>query len=123
MRYLRIDNGVFGFVTDEVHEILEADVPITDDEYNEFFKNQSAGKQYKLKAVLDVGLGIFGYVEEFKPEPVQIPKTEIELLQEELLNNKLAMAELIEQTQQDKLDSQLVTAELIETIMGGGAAV
>ncbi|MBC3901685.1 hypothetical protein GH811_19020 [Acetobacterium malicum] len=41
-------------------------------------------------------------------------------LQTDLLNTKLAMAELVEQQQTDKLDNQLALAEVIESIMGGG---
>lgn len=41
-------------------------------------------------------------------------------LETELLNTKLAMAELVEQQQTDKLNNQLALAEVIESIMGGG---
>lgn len=41
-------------------------------------------------------------------------------LQTDLLNTKLAMAELVEQQQADKLNNQLALAELIESIMEGG---
>jgi hypothetical protein len=41
-------------------------------------------------------------------------------LETELLNNKLAMAELVEQQQADNLNNQLALAEVIESIMGGG---
>jgi hypothetical protein len=42
-------------------------------------------------------------------------------LETELLNTKLATAELVEQQQTDKLNNQLALAEVIESIMGGGA--
>ncbi|WP_414733446.1 hypothetical protein [Acetobacterium carbinolicum] len=41
-------------------------------------------------------------------------------LETELLNTKLAMAELVEQQQADNLNNQLALAEVIESIMGGG---
>lgn len=41
-------------------------------------------------------------------------------LETELLNTKLAMAELVEQQQADNLNNQLALAELIESIMEGG---
>lgn len=41
-------------------------------------------------------------------------------LETELLNTKLAMAELVEQQQVDNLNNQLALAEVIESIMGGG---
>lgn len=44
-------------------------------------------------------------------------------LENELLNTKLAMAELVEQQQADKLNNQLALAELIESIMEGGTVV
>jgi hypothetical protein len=49
-----------------------------------------------------------------------IPPTKIEILETELINNKLAMAELVEQQQADNLNNQLALAEVIESIMGGG---
>lgn len=42
-------------------------------------------------------------------------------LENELLNTKLALAEMVEQQQADKLNNQLALAELIESIMEGGA--
>ena len=102
MYYLRINNVSFGFAIDGVHEIKETDIQITDEEYRDFFVQQNAGKQFKIKENFDLAKGLFGYVEEFVPEPLPAKKTEIELLQDEILANKLAMA------------------ELIETIMGGG---
>lgn len=44
-------------------------------------------------------------------------------LQTDLINTKLAMAELVEQQQADKLNNQLALAEVIESIMGGGTTV
>lgn len=41
-------------------------------------------------------------------------------LETELLNTKLATAELVEQRQADKLNNQLSLAEVIESIAGGG---
>jgi hypothetical protein len=65
---------------------------------------------------------VFGCIEEFAPQPFEIKKTETEISQEDLLNTKLAMAEIVEQQQADKLNAQLAMAELIETIMEGGGA-
>lgn len=49
--------------------------------------------------------------------PVEVKTKQLE---NELLNTKLAMAELVEQQQADKLSNQLALAELIESIMEGG---
>lgn len=48
------------------------------------------------------------------------PEEKVKELETELLNTKLAMAELVEQQQADKLNNQLALAELIESIMEGG---
>ncbi|PKP29452.1 MAG: hypothetical protein CVU00_15530 [Bacteroidetes bacterium HGW-Bacteroidetes-17] len=45
---------------------------------------------------------------------------QISKIETELLNTKLAMAELVEQQQADNLNNQLALAEVIESIMGGG---
>ncbi|OXS66073.1 hypothetical protein B1B04_24305 [Lysinibacillus sp. KCTC 33748] len=49
-------------------------------------------------------------------EYIDIPKTEIELLQEETQKLKLAIAESAEVQQQDKIENQLAVAELVETL-------
>lgn len=49
-------------------------------------------------------------------EYFDIPKTEIELLQEETQKLKLAIAESAEAQQQDNLENQLAIAELAEAI-------
>ncbi|MBK5244279.1 MAG: hypothetical protein JJE18_04510 [Eubacteriaceae bacterium] len=54
------------------------------------------------------------------PEQIQIEK--VTELQTDLLNTKLAMAELVEQQQADNLNSQLALAEVIESIIGGTVA-
>ena len=100
--YLRINETDFGFVKEGIHEILPTDIGISDVEYNEFMNAQSAGKCFRLKQNFNSGGGMAGCIEEFTPDPIVLPKTENELLREELLNNKLVMA------------------ELVETIMGGG---
>ncbi|MED3804953.1 hypothetical protein P4562_24070 [Lysinibacillus xylanilyticus] len=49
-------------------------------------------------------------------EYIDIPKTEIELLQEETPKMKLAIAESAEAQQRDKTENQLAVAELVETL-------
>ena len=49
-------------------------------------------------------------------EYIDLPKTEIELLQEETQKLKLAIAESAEAQQQDKIENQLAVAELVETL-------
>ncbi len=49
-------------------------------------------------------------------EYTDIPKTEIELLQEETKALKLAIAESAEAQQRDKVENQIAVAELVETL-------
>ena len=65
--YLRIENNVFTFVVDGIHEIKESDIKITDLDYNTFFELQSNGKQFRLKEKA-TGNKLFDYVEEYKTE-------------------------------------------------------
>ncbi|WKY46014.1 hypothetical protein Q5O14_07930 [Eubacteriaceae bacterium ES2] len=48
-------------------------------------------------------------------------KKEKENMQADVLNSKLAMAELVEQMEEEKINNQLAMAELIESIEGGTA--
>ena len=67
--FLRIENNNFGFVTKEIHEIIETDILITNEDYDTFFEMQSQGKQFKLKET-PTGTGLFDYIEEYAPEVV-----------------------------------------------------
>ena len=49
-------------------------------------------------------------------EYIDIPKTEIELLQEATQELKLALAESAEVQQRDKIENQIAVAELVETL-------
>lgn len=70
MYYLRIKDNSFGFVVEGMHDIVPADISITQDEYNNFFEQQTNGKQFRLKQV-PTGSTLFDYVEEFTSEPMQ----------------------------------------------------
>jgi len=70
--YLRIEDNNFGFVLEEIHNIKETDIPITDEDYNKFFELQSKGKQFRLKE-MPTGAGLFDYVEEYIPEVIVDP--------------------------------------------------
>lgn len=63
MYYLSYEDGVISFLTDEIHEIGANDVPISMEEYEEFFSRQEAEEEYKLKAVLPESGGLFDYIE------------------------------------------------------------
>ena len=68
--YLRIENDNFGFVVDDIHQIRETDILITNEDYDKFFELQSLGKQFKLKEV-PTGLSLFDYIEEYIPEAIK----------------------------------------------------
>ena len=70
MYYLHIDeeNNSFGFYIEGIHDIdKDKDIPISDEDYNKFFEEQSNGKQYRLKETRqsDNSGGLFDYVEEY----------------------------------------------------------
>ena len=69
--FLRIENNNFGFVVDTIHEILDTDIKITNEDYNSFFELQSQGKQFKIKEN-PTGTGLFDYLEEYTPEPIEV---------------------------------------------------
>lgn len=63
MYYLRIENGVFGFVVEKVHEIKSTDIAIESADYLEFLDRQSKGSEFQLKSTAS-GTSLFDYVEE-----------------------------------------------------------
>lgn len=92
--YLRIENESFGFVLEGIHNIRETDIKVIQEEYDNFFELQSNGKQFKLKEEA-TGTGLFDYIEEYEPEPAPpSPPTELELLQEEVLEQSEYMVEM-----------------------------
>lgn len=111
--YLRIESVNFGFVTQDIHQIIESDIKVYDEEYNRFFELQSQGKQFRLKSI-PTGTGLFDYVEEYIPDPLlpaEIPKTELEILENEnadLLLDSVRKDIRIEQNELDIADLLLV---------------
>lgn len=85
--FIRIQGEKFGFVVDGIHEIDEViDYAVEQEEYNKFFELQSQGKQFRLKED-PTGKALFDYIEEYTPDPLPPrPPSQIELLQEEVLN-------------------------------------
>ncbi len=67
--------------------------------------------------------GFWFEYEDIPPTPEELRQKEIDGLKAELLNNQLAMAELVELQQPDNLANQLALAELIEVVLGGGETV
>ncbi len=85
----------FGFFTDDIHDINVSDIEITQDDYSEFFKMQSLGKQFKLKQPQVGATSLFDYIEEFEPEQIIAPDLTIDEMQNELavLKNTIATLE------------------------------
>lgn len=94
MYYLRInEDNSFGFVISDIHDILDTDIPITAEEYKDFFDIHN-GKNFRIKN--RSGTKLFDIIEEYTKEIV-IEKTPIELLIEE---NKLLKQQ---QSEQDEM--------------------
>lgn len=49
MKYLFVSDDSFGFKADDIHEILETDISISDDIYDRFFTEQAQGKQFRVR--------------------------------------------------------------------------
>lgn len=84
--YLHIyEDNTFGFYVEGIHNIdKNKNIPISQEDYNKFFEEQSNGKQYKLKDELpEEKGGLFDYVEEYVQEQHQ--DENIEPTQEERL--------------------------------------
>ncbi|NZA39869.1 hypothetical protein [Eubacterium callanderi] len=126
MFYLRIEDGSFGFAVDGVHVITKTDIPITDEEYAEFFRRQGVGECFRLKKERPESGGLFDYIEPFEMEQPEHTTTPFEELEQENQQLKLALAEAIEKQETDKIEQQLAQAEMFETILqmlepqGGG---
>lgn len=75
--YLRIEDNSFGFVIEEIHDIKETDIPVSNEDYDKFFKLQSQGKEFRLKET-PTGTGLFDYIEEYTSEVIadNTPTTE-----------------------------------------------
>lgn len=64
--YLRIEDSIFLFVIEGVHDIKDTDKVITLEDYNSFFELQTKGKQFRIKENTE-GNGLFDILEEYIP--------------------------------------------------------
>lgn len=87
------------------------------DLYN-VFENETVPEGVNVQEYKYTSVG--GFVKNLGYVPYISPEEKVMQLETDLINTKLAMAELVEQQQADKLDNQLALAEVIESIMGGG---
>lgn len=73
--YIRIQEQKFGFIVEGIHDIDETiDHKVTNEDYNTFFELQSKGKQFRVKEV-STGETLFDLIEEYTPEPIEMPVT------------------------------------------------
>lgn len=90
--YLRIENDTFGFVIEDMHEIIKTDILIDNEDYKLFFEKQSQGKQFKLKEI-PIGNGLFDYIEEYTLEVIEVPTNPTEL--ERIAALEMALLEVL----------------------------
>lgn len=73
--YVRIQEQKFGFLVDGIHDIDETiDHKVTSEDYKTFFELQSEGKQFRVKEA-PTGETLFDLIEEYTPEPIEMPVT------------------------------------------------
>ena len=73
--YVRIQEQKFGFLVDGIHDIDETiDHKVTNEDYKTFFDLQSEGKQFRVKEA-PTGETLFDLIEEYTPEPIEMPVT------------------------------------------------
>ena len=83
--YLRLfDENAFGFVFPGVFKILPTDYRVDQAEYDQFFKAQNQGEQFRLKAEQPETGGLFDRIETFTPEPIEVPPSEADILKEQV---------------------------------------
>ena len=73
--YVRIQEQKFGFIVEGIHDIDETiDHKVTNEDYKTFFELQSEGKQFRVKEA-PTGETLFDLIEEYTPEPIEMPVT------------------------------------------------
>ena len=73
--YIRIQEQKFGFIVEGIHDIDETtDHKVSNEDYKTFFELQSEGKQFRVKEVA-TGETLFDLIEEYVPEPIEVPVT------------------------------------------------
>ena len=125
-RYLSILNkeeNQFGF-KDETDEILNSDIEIDQEDYNNFFDLKSIGKQFRLKET-PTGKGLFDYVEEYAPEINQVDPvpSETDILKEkvnvlEKENADLLLDSALKDSKIETLQSDI--ADIMKEMAKGG---
>jgi hypothetical protein len=111
------DNQLPAFKDDEINQIIDTDIAISDDIYNQFFEQRAQGKQYKVKNMS--GTTFEEIFEEYTPDPVKRGPTDVEISQQQ--NAQL----LLQSAQQAQIISDLQTqnaAIMLQMAQMGGAS-
>ena len=94
--YLRILEDGFTFLLVGFHDkndFLDSDIPISEKDYLKW-NEECSFKQFRVKAN-PIGSTLFDYIEEYTPEPLPpVPPSDMELLQEEVLNQSEMILEM-----------------------------
>ncbi|MCO7127828.1 hypothetical protein NIE88_18945 [Sporolactobacillus shoreicorticis] len=117
-KYLSVNqDGSFGFKDDAINDILDSDIVISDEIYNQFFAEQSQGKQFKVKN--SSGATFEEIFEEYMPDPIEREPSDVEILQQQ--NAQL----LLQSAQQAQMINDLQTqnaAIMLQMAQMGGAS-
>ena len=93
MYYIFQNGDDFGFKCDEVHEITDTDVLISDEIYQQFFDTQCCGKSLRIK---DINGSTFDEIfEEYTPQYEEPEPSEVDLLRQEIEELKKQIQNLI----------------------------
>lgn len=89
--YLRTENNKIEFLVDDIHEIKDSDMKLSNEEYGRFFELQSEGKQFRLKEMITYNIpsSLFDYVEEFVNDPVPAEEVTTEAITVENLMSEI----------------------------------
>lgn len=111
MYYLRIIDNKIGFAIEGVNNILDTDIPISEEEYSDFFKRHTNGEQFKVK-LKPSGHSLFDYIETVEVKYIPSPKSEIQKLKE--------YNELLKKQQSEQDEIMIENAFAIANIELGG---
>lgn len=94
MYYIFQNDDDFGFKCDEVHEITDADVLISDELYQRFFDAQCCGRSLRLKDI--DGTTFEEIFEEYIPEHIETTEEKLIILKARLLETDHMVVECYE---------------------------
>lgn len=94
MYYIFQDGDNFGFKCDDIHEITEADVLISDEIYQHFFDVQCRGKSLRIKDIH--GTTFEEIFEEYVPEYIETTEEKLIRLKARLLETDHMVVECYE---------------------------